>query len=288
VVRASLILIAILVIGIWFVRKGEKVSPPVPVKIASSRVDADKQELKVNERVKLRFIGKYSDGSEAEITKAMEWQSSDASVATVSQEGEVEGKKVGHTNITAHYGGLVSPPVSLFVTDERPLEKVASPKGSLKTKEGPRTAVVASEKIEDHIKVARWDRDNGRYEDALTALEKAKSLDPSNAEILRELEITRKAQDAEKNILGDRVAGEKSLPEAKQTETAGTWSYEAVRAAYVFERPSLSSNKLARVDKGTKITVVRSMGDWLEVRSKQGNPPGFIRRDDAKYLGTAN
>jgi len=34
--------------------------------------------------------------------------------------------------------------------------------------------------------------------------------------------------------------------------------------------------------------VVRSAGDWLEVRSKHGKPPGFIRRDDAMFKGGSN
>jgi len=40
--------------------------------------------------------------------------------------------------------------------------------------------------------------------------------------------------------------------------------------------------------KGTQITVVRSAGDWLEIRSKHGNPSGFIRADDATFLSRAN
>jgi hypothetical protein len=30
------------------------------------------------------------------------------------------------------------------------------------------------------------------------------------------------------------------------------------------------------------------MGEWLEVRSKHGKPPGFIRADDAMFVGKAN
>jgi hypothetical protein len=42
------------------------------------------------------------------------------------------------------------------------------------------------------------------------------------------------------------------------------------------------------VGRGTTLTVIRSVGDWLEVRSKHGKPPGFIRRDDAMYVNSAN
>jgi hypothetical protein len=40
--------------------------------------------------------------------------------------------------------------------------------------------------------------------------------------------------------------------------------------------------------RGTEVTVTRSVGDWLEVKSKHGKPPGFIRADDARLLSRAN
>ncbi len=52
----------------------------------------------------------------------------------------------------------------------------------------------------------------------------------------------------------------------------------------VFAEPSETSRKVSTIKKGTRVTVVGSAGDWLEVRSKQGNPPGFIRRDDAMFM----
>jgi hypothetical protein len=45
---------------------------------------------------------------------------------------------------------------------------------------------------------------------------------------------------------------------------------------------------LSRISKGTRVAVVRSVGDWLEVRSKHGNPPGFIRTDDAMFVSRAD
>jgi chromosome segregation ATPase len=60
--------------------------------------------------------------------------------------------------------------------------------------------------------------------------------------------------------------------------------YEAVRSTAVFEEPSASSRKVATIAKGSRVRVVQSTGDWLEVRSRQGRPPGFIRRDDAVLM----
>src|SRR5262245_11605530 len=62
--------------------------------------------------------------------------------------------------------------------------------------------------------------------------------------------------------------------------------YQTVRSASVFEEPSASSRKVGSIANGNRVRVVGSTGDWLEVRSKQGRPPGFIRRDDAVLMRT--
>ncbi len=64
--------------------------------------------------------------------------------------------------------------------------------------------------------------------------------------------------------------------------------YETLRSTTVYEEPSSSARVLTQVDRATRVTVVRSVGDWLEVRSKRDNPPGFIRADDAMFIGRAN
>ena len=58
-------------------------------------------------------------------------------------------------------------------------------------------------------------------------------------------------------------------------------SYEVVRSTRVFSQPNESSRPLARIEVGMEITVVGARDDWLEVRSRHGRPPGFIKRDAA-------
>jgi FtsZ-binding cell division protein ZapB len=60
--------------------------------------------------------------------------------------------------------------------------------------------------------------------------------------------------------------------------------YQTVRSTTVFEEPSASSRKVGSIANGSRVRVVGSTGDWLEVRSKQGRPPGFIRQDDAVLM----
>lgn len=64
--------------------------------------------------------------------------------------------------------------------------------------------------------------------------------------------------------------------------------YETRRPTAVYEEPYDSARVVTRIAKSTRVTVVRSVGDWLEVRSKHGNPPGFIRSDDAMLVTRAN
>jgi len=61
-------------------------------------------------------------------------------------------------------------------------------------------------------------------------------------------------------------------------------SYEITRPTTVYEGPSDNSRQVATITMGTRVNVVGSAGDWLEVRSRRGNPPGFIRREDAMFV----
>jgi hypothetical protein len=90
-------------------------------------------------------------------------------------------------------------------------------------------------------------------------------------------ETTRARRSAQRNVDNSRReetrrADQNHLPER---------FYQTVRSTSVFEEPSASSRKVGNIANGTKVRVVGSTDDWLEVRSKQGRPPGFIRRDDA-------
>jgi hypothetical protein len=60
--------------------------------------------------------------------------------------------------------------------------------------------------------------------------------------------------------------------------------YEITQATSVYENSSSTARVISQIDRGTRINVVSSAGDWLEVRSNRGNPPGFVRSDDARLL----
>lgn len=71
-------------------------------------------------------------------------------------------------------------------------------------------------------------------------------------------------------------------PPAKARVAAGT--YQTTRSTTVFESASSSSQVVANIPGGTRLDVVNAKGEWLEVHSRRGNPPGFIRREDAALI----
>jgi hypothetical protein len=63
-------------------------------------------------------------------------------------------------------------------------------------------------------------------------------------------------------------------------------AFQTVRPTQVFSEPSENSELLANISKGTKVNVVDSKGGWLEIRSKHGRPPGFIRKEATERIGS--
>jgi hypothetical protein len=79
-------------------------------------------------------------------------------------------------------------------------------------------------------------------------------------------------------------AARSSAPAVASRRAAEAGVYETVRATTVYEQPAASSRSVASIPPGTRVNVVSSTGSWLEVHSKSGKPPGFIRRGDAVFV----
>jgi hypothetical protein len=97
-------------------------------------------------------------------------------------------------------------------------------------------------------------------------------------------QIQRAGQDAP--APGRAARSQPPVPASRGGAAAGI--YETRRTTSVHEEPSASAKTVASIPQGTRVTVVSSSGDWLEVHSKRGNPPGFIRRDDAAFVEKSN
>lgn len=79
-----------------------------------------------------------------------------------------------------------------------------------------------------------------------------------------------------------------SLPGPAARRTSDTGVYETTRDTTVYENPSPAARVITQIGKGTRINVVSAAGDWLEVRSKHGNPPGYVRSDEARPIARTN
>ena len=77
-------------------------------------------------------------------------------------------------------------------------------------------------------------------------------------------------------------------PPVARTRTAEPGVYETTRGTSVHEDPSSTSRVISQIGGGTRINVVSATGGWLEVRSKRGNPPGYVRSEDARPIGRAS
>jgi len=150
--------------------------------------------------------------------------------------------------------------------------------------------------LEEQLKQLRWE-----HQGSSSRLEELKArLDESE----KDLSLARRKL-AEANREIDRLASSRIASAPRPTSRAPNSTpaqppvtasrraaepgvYETVRPTTVYEEPSASSRAVAQIGKGTDVTVVRSVGEWLEVRSKHGNPPGYIRADDARVIRPGN
>jgi hypothetical protein len=62
-------------------------------------------------------------------------------------------------------------------------------------------------------------------------------------------------------------------------------TYETVRTTQVYTEPSEKAALIGNIGPKTKLNVVGSRNGWLEIRSKHGRPPGFIRQEAAVKSG---
>jgi TIR domain len=175
---AVVIVIGLAVIAFWFFALPGSKDADMK-KIVSVGIQG-KRQLIIGEKIVLRVGGRLSDGSEADVTKNLDWRSSDESVVAVSVDGKAEARKEGFADITVRYEGITSPPWTLVVRGEsRSAEAEA--------------ARVATE-VQEHIKTAGSYRDRGDYSSALAELAKAGALDPVNKIVQAELERTRETK----------------------------------------------------------------------------------------------
>jgi hypothetical protein len=114
-------------------------------------------------------------------------------------------------------------------------------------------------------------------------------LDPAASSTMLSAEILVSDESGSRDFPRDSAAKETLAPGMKETQAVSPATqasdvprgvpYEIVRSTRVFSAPDEQSRALARVEAGMEIVVVGAQNGWLEVRSRHGRPPGFIRKD---------
>jgi len=174
-----------------------------PVKLVALKITGTRKELMAKEKLSLQAKGSYSDGSEKTLSSGVVWESNNPAIAAVGFKGEIEGLRPGQVDVVVRSGGLASSPMRLVVKPAPrrvPLEAPAQ-KGA---EASPVTLTPSTDqlklKIAPYITRARDYRVQGNYAAALADLEKARRIDPSNAELAGEIDQTKRACNAERKL----------------------------------------------------------------------------------------
>ncbi|MBM4259933.1 MAG: TIR domain-containing protein [Deltaproteobacteria bacterium] len=181
------------------------VQAPEPVKLTTLSIGTARREMRPGEKLPLRVRARFSDGSEKYALSNVEWQTSDGRVAAINSRGELEALSVGRVEIRARAEGVASAPVSIRVAEApKPLEPIQPklPEMTLRPKEPQQYLDLESlrARVAPYLSRAKSYRAQGNYAGALGELERARALDPSNAEVRQEIDQTRKACNAERSL----------------------------------------------------------------------------------------
>ncbi len=87
----------------------------------------------------------------------------------------------------------------------------------------------------------------------------------------------------------DKSSAKEKLPAVKAISTAKaqqpiTGTYEITQTSRVYAGPSELSQSIGDIEPGVRVDVVNAKNGWLEIHSKHGRPPGFIRKEGARVL----
>lgn len=75
----------------------------------------------------------------------------------------------------------------------------------------------------------------------------------------------------------------KAVEVAKAQQPVGG-TYEITQSSRVYAAPSELSQQMGDIEPGVRVNVVSAKNGWLEIHSKHGRPPGYIRKESARVL----
>jgi hypothetical protein len=83
------------------------------------------------------------------------------------------------------------------------------------------------------------------------------------------------------------VKASKPTELAKQ-ESPAAGTYKITQPSRVYAAPNELSQLIGEIEPGVRVNVVNTRDGWLEIHSKHGRPPGFIRREVASRIAGRN
>src|SRR5205823_182346 len=82
-----------------WIAAGAPAEPPDPARVTQLRVTPAEQTVKPGQTYRLRVEAKFADGTAEDVTRLCSYESLDASVASVSGDGQVSARGVGEAAI---------------------------------------------------------------------------------------------------------------------------------------------------------------------------------------------
>lgn len=73
-----------------------------------------------------------------------------------------------------------------------------------------------------------------------------------------------------------------------KAQPASLGTYQVIRASRVYAAPNELSRSVGDIEPGVNVNVVNARDGWLEIHSKHGRPPGYIRREAAARVTGQN
>ena len=93
------------------------VKPVAAAKLVALNIISNRNELLSNEKILVRAKGRYSDNSEKFLSDAVEWETSNRTIALISKKGELETLRPGRVEVLARSGHLQSNPLPIVVRE---------------------------------------------------------------------------------------------------------------------------------------------------------------------------
>jgi len=183
------------------------VEPVAAPKLVAVDISSSRNELIANEKILVRAKGRYSDNSEKVLSTSVDWETSDRTIASISEKGQLETLRPGRVQVLARSGHLRSKPLTIVVREPEVKEppQAKSPKP---LEPRPVTPPLSSKQSRAQISAlttrAKMFREQGNYAAALAELDRAKAIDATNEEVRTEIEQTRRACNAEK-VLSNKL-----------------------------------------------------------------------------------